>query len=327
MTAIDDQMVTLHLTSAQWSERDRVEAFREIFGRAVLCIDIEPVEDSALEAEMTLRGFSGLGMASGRLSPMRNRHLAEASDNNDLVLVMLQSGFATLEQGGRRIEVKAGQVVMTANGEPATFTGHTATRVVNLRLSRDVLAPYMADADRILARPLLRDGPALRFLKSYASCLNDERALATPQLRHSVATHMHELAALAIGAEEDAEQLAVRGGVRAARLSAIKADIVANSSDPGLNTAAVAARHGITERYVRRLFGDEHTSFSEFVLGIRLARAQRLLADAAHPERTISAIAFACGFGDLSYFNRTFRRQFGLTPSDMRAAAAAGRQN
>jgi AraC-like DNA-binding protein len=35
-------------------------------------------------------------------------------------------------------------------------------------------------------------------------------------------------------------------------------------------------------------------------------------------ERRISEIAFDCGFNDLSYFNRCFRRRFGLTPSAAR---------
>jgi AraC-like DNA-binding protein len=33
---------------------------------------------------------------------------------------------------------------------------------------------------------------------------------------------------------------------------------------------------------------------------------------------SITAIAFDAGFGDLSYFNRTFRRRYGATPSDIR---------
>jgi AraC-like DNA-binding protein len=36
-------------------------------------------------------------------------------------------------------------------------------------------------------------------------------------------------------------------------------------------------------------------------------------------DRTISAIAFDAGFGDLSHFNRLFRRRFGATPSEVRA--------
>jgi AraC-like DNA-binding protein len=44
-----------------------------------------------------------------------------------------------------------------------------------------------------------------------------------------------------------------------------------------------------------------------------LRKAADLLAHAA--ERRISDIAFACRFNDLSYFNRCFRRRFGLTPT------------
>jgi AraC-like DNA-binding protein len=46
-----------------------------------------------------------------------------------------------------------------------------------------------------------------------------------------------------------------------------------------------------------------------------------MLGDPRFVGRTISAIAFDAGFGDLSYFNRVFRRRYGLTPSDARAKA------
>jgi AraC-like DNA-binding protein len=67
------------------------------------------------------------------------------------------------------------------------------------------------------------------------------------------------------------------------------------------------------------LFQDEETSFTAFVLEQRLERARRMIRDAQGAERMISAVAFASGFSDLSYFNRVFRRRFGMTPSDLRA--------
>jgi AraC-like DNA-binding protein len=48
-----------------------------------------------------------------------------------------------------------------------------------------------------------------------------------------------------------------------------------------------------------------------------------MLRDSRHRERPVSAIAFACGFGDLSYFNRAFRRRYCATPSDVREAETA----
>src|SRR3546814_20210977 len=100
-------------------------------------------------------------------------------------------------------------------------------------------------------------------------------------------------------------------GVKAARLRAIKADIAVHLCDPRLDIAGVAARMGISPRYVRRLFQEETGSFSAYVLDERLDRAHRLLLHPGLVPRTIAAIAYACGFGDLSYFNRTFRRRFG----------------
>jgi AraC-like DNA-binding protein len=112
----------------------------------------------------------------------------------------------------------------------------------------------------------------------------------------------------------------VRRGRSAECLLAINDDTFANLGDATLSTAAVAARQGISPRYVAMLFDGTGTSFSSFVLAQRLARAWRMLAGSRHAEQTISAIAYACGFGDLSYFNRAFRRAFGATPSDIRAA-------
>jgi transcriptional regulator GlxA family with amidase domain len=54
----------------------------------------------------------------------------------------------------------------------------------------------------------------------------------------------------------------------------------------------------------------------QFVLSLRLrAAARRLRAS----DTTIAAIALDSGFGDISEFNRRFRRVFGLTPQAYRA--------
>jgi AraC-like DNA-binding protein len=104
-------------------------------------------------------------------------------------------------------------------------------------------------------------------------------------------------------------------------MAAVKAHIKQNLSSRELNLGAVAARQHLTPRYIQRLFEREGTTFSEFVLGERLARARSLLADPRHGNHTISTIAFEVGFNDLSYFNRTFRRRYGMTPSELRGGS------
>ena len=128
---------------------------------------------------------------------------------------------------------------------------------------------------------------------------------------------------MAIGATRDGAAVAVERGLRAARLAAIKDDILESIGRQSLTTPSVAARHHVTPRSVQKLFESDGTTFSEFVLDDRLV-SHRMLRDSRFTGRTISSIAYETGFGDLSYFNRTFRRRFGATPSDIRAGGADG---
>jgi AraC-like DNA-binding protein len=77
----------------------------------------------------------------------------------------------------------------------------------------------------------------------------------------------------------------------------------------------------VTPRYIHRLFENEGLTFSSFVLGQRLSRAHRILSDPHLADRNISSVAFDVGFGDLSYFNRAFRRCYAATPTEIRHSA------
>ena len=161
----------------------------------------------------------------------------------------------------------------------------------------------------------------LRLLTGYVDLLINHPALMeTAELRRLAVNHVHDLIALALGATRDAAEIAVGRGLRAARMRAIKADIAQNL-EGDVTVAALSMRHRISPRYIRKLFEGENTSLSQFVLGQRLTRVFRMLADCRYAGLTISDIAFAVGFGDLSTFDREFRRRFGLTPSDVRRRA------
>jgi transcriptional regulator GlxA family with amidase domain len=134
-------------------------------------------------------------------------------------------------------------------------------------------------------------------------------------------SHLYDLMAVTIGATRDAAEMAQGGGLRAARLHAVKRDIAANLDQSDLSVAALARRHGCTPRYIQRLFESEDTSFTDHVLVQRLACAHGLLTDPRHASEKISTIALDAGFGDVSYFNRAFRQRYGDTPSAIRTLA------
>ena len=63
-------------------------------------------------------------------------------------------------------------------------------------------------------------------------------------------------------------------------------------------------------------------SFPKFVNELRIGRACRMLAES---EATITHIALACGYGNLSNFNRQFLRQKAITPRQFRQQMTSGR--
>ena len=112
----------------------------------------------------------------------------------------------------------------------------------------------------------------------------------------------------------------MRAGYGEARLQLIQAHALRRLGDADLTIVSAARRAGLTPKQVQRLFAATGATFSEFVLEQRLLLARRLLCAADARGQKISAIALNAGFGDLSYFNRSFRRQFGMTPSEWRDA-------
>lgn len=301
----------------------RLPHLREVIGPFVARLDLSPVERRPLRWASTMHRFEGLAVvlveANGLLAD-RSRSLL--SDGNDDFLVTInRSGFSVLSQIGRECRVDTGWAALTTMAEAGVQNWPAPASWFNLRIPRRRLAGLVRKPEDALIRPIqARSGPLGLLLDYFKMALRGHR-LASVELRQLFVTHVCDLVALAVGATRDADQLASRRGLRAARLNGAKGEIMRRLEAEGLTVADVAARLGVTPRYVQRLFETEGTTFTEYVTEQRLARAYRMLADARFLGRTITAIAFEVGFGNLSYFNRLFRRHYGATPSDVRAAA------
>ena len=71
----------------------------------------------------------------------------------------------------------------------------------------------------------------------------------------------------------------------------------------------------INEKYLGRIFKEQvGMSFHEYLNYVRLWRARHLLSETT---LGISAIAYECGFSNIPYFNRLFKKLFHVTPSEM----------
>lgn len=310
------------------SERERLPTWREFYARKVLRVDWEPFPDLPFKAQVSIQRLPGLGIYRSVCSPFHARLTRELlGGGNDSIFLLSPTSHYIVAQAGREIELAPGEATAMSNRDPACVTStREEDRRLGLYLPRARLAPLLRDIDAVTVRRIPAGAEPLRLLKSYVAMLQRERpALATPELQHVAVSHICDLAALALGATRDAVEVAASRGLAAARLAAIKVDILKNIGSSDLSLAALAKRHGITPRYVGALFEREGTSFSEYVRAQRLALVVRLLTNPGLAHVPVSAVAYEAGFGDISNFNRVFRRLYGASPSQVRSAAAADR--
>lgn len=249
----------------------------------------------------------------------RSMALAAGTGDNLLLHIAFSGGFTIRQRGGAEHELRPGQIYLDPSEVPGIARFHGAeTHGFYLSIPRAVLGA----ARGLPLRDRVAMTPQWRLLLAYARGIHAEAAALSPEDLQTCAAHMQDLVLLAIGANRDREQIARGRGARVARLRAIRADIERHLTSPDLSPGWIAARHGISARYLRALFADEGTSFSDHVMRQRLMLAQRRLSDPTQHGVPISRIASESGFGDLSWFNQCFRQVLGQTPSDTRALAA-----
>jgi transcriptional regulator GlxA family with amidase domain len=173
-----------------------------------------------------------------------------------------------------------------------------------------------------MAKPL-HDSAALRHLRRYLELVHaPDDVKADLAITGHVARTVTDLVVLALGASGDAAELARFRGLRAARLQQLIAEIRANFTDPAFSTDAIAGKLRVTARYVQHVLHETGTTFHERVLELRLQRARAMLTDPRYDRLKVVDIAEACGFNEVSYFNRCFRRRFGDTPTQYRGRSA-----
>jgi AraC-like DNA-binding protein len=311
---------SLSFSTRDMPEKERVPYWREVFGRHIIRVEFEPRSDEPFEARAMLWSVPGLRAHwptyRGPARLRRTRELIAQTDES-VALLIDRKGSLRWSQRGAETQLVRSSAVIALQTEPAEMNFPSADYMAIVAPLRAIAPLTGCLEDR--SRYIPAGTEALALLPD---CVRMLRGLSDPHVIERSVTYVYDLMALALGATRDGAAIANGRGLRAARLNAVKADIAANLTARDLSVATVALRQRVTPRYIQMLFDGEGTTFSQFVLGERLACARRMLLDPHQAHKSIGAIAFASGFGDLSHFNHAFRRRYGATPSEVRREKA-----
>jgi AraC-like DNA-binding protein len=301
------------------NERQRFIRFAELFEHFSNTGELDPAEDVPFRAAMNAIhiGTTLIGRCEGTFTTVRRERRQVLATNDDRYCLARNTGIheARVVHRGREFRMRPGAMVLLKLDEPFfSSDGTNVKRFTNVHLPMATLKAMLGGVDDLVGRELAPGG-ALSLAMDYSDLLL-RHAGAAEEAGVAIAAHLMDLAALGLGARGDVADTARRGGVRAVRLNAALTIMQQRFAEPDFSAQKLAAAAGLSERYVNELLYEAGAGFTTRLLELRLRRAADLLVHEG--GRRISEIAFDCGFNDLSYFNRCFRRRFGLTPSAAR---------
>jgi AraC-like DNA-binding protein len=309
-------------------ERARFSMFREEFARQNLALDAIDHSGGRPRIDVTYLPLGAVGVCSLVVTPAElirhKHHLKNTSDQFGLNIV--ETGPIQFANAGQERVYDAGSACLIDRGRPLRVFAPRGGGVRFVTVQAAALKSLVAHPEDLSGRAM-RPGPALSLLDGYLRSLASLEEPPSSELASTIGVHLLDLVAATLGPTAEVANIVTERGVKAARLQAILAEVARRFSDPNFDLDNVAGALGMSRRYVQKLLEGTGKSFTEHLAECRLERAFAMLTDPSHLHSAIIDIAFAVGFGDVSHFNRTFRRRFGETPSGVRAASTMREQN
>jgi AraC-like DNA-binding protein len=320
---VENTPVRLSFSTDALPERDRFPAFCEEMIRRYAALDIQLRDDSRFRGAIEMQRAGAVAIGHIETTPtdyVRSPSLVRDGDDA-LCIVLCRNGGAYQTQRDNGQTLAAGEGIICDSGHVGAIHVTANSRFWSLKIPRPRITSILPRRDRLAGAKLDRDPVARRLLFGYLAGTLDVDLNGGGRAVALYDEHIVDLIALTLGAEGEAREIVEQRGVRAVRRSAVFREIEARLRDPALSAAAIAIRLGITPRYVHLLLEESGRTFTAHVLERRLEKIAEVLRDPRQHERRIADIALAAGFADLSHFNRTFRRRYGATPSEMRMEA------
>ena len=234
-----------------------------------------------------------------------------------LLLVPLDDN-TMLEAAGSRQPVAARDLVVLPRQDRWRIAIEHDARVIALSVKAGAFrGRKLGTLDFGAARVLPAEGLAAvlsRALEAAAQALETLSAAEWTAIDQSLAELLLTML------RQQAPGTAEAGGTatQAALLHRICQMIERRLDEPDLSPARIAQSEGISERYLQKLFESTGDNFSHYLRERRLQRCWAELSNPAEAHRSVSEIAFQCGFNDAAHFSRAFRERFGLSPRTFR---------
>lgn len=307
------------LDTGDLPEARRFRAFQD-FVAPYFCPDFATDDGDAYSCSIRIGQIGGLSafeVETGALNAdIKTKRLREIDER--ISIQICNRGGIGIAQNGPASFAGPLDAVVSCNYVPGSSRYDRGTRATTIFIERDRVAAGFSHGFVV---PMA--APALKLLQGWLGAGRDAAADADHELGSLYSRVVVDLISHMLGAAGSERERIERSSLKTARLNSILSLIEREATSPAFGVRQIAVRLGISPRYARKLLEETGKTLSQRVNEVRLQRAFLLLVDPAHHRMTIGEIALLAGFSDISYFNRSFRKRFMMTPRDVRQSATA----
>ncbi|MCJ1960656.1 acetamidase/formamidase family protein [Novosphingobium mangrovi (ex Hu et al. 2023)] len=306
----------MRITTNVYPKEQRRDAWR--FALKRLSLTLDEADEATLYGEL-IQFKSSTGISFIRVTGTQQTWTIDFRDQPQTYWVaLLLDGSATMRDAKQELRLSDGELICGQGDVPVqlSFAGDNRTLIVQVphsELTARLKTPVGA-APRQIATDTGTARVFAGMLRSLADTINE---ITTDQAR-PVELAFPEFLVTSLLDNAPPKALGGAAGMRAALLERIFQTIEIRLSDPDLNYQQVAAEHGISPRYLQKLFESINDSFGHYVKVRRLERCRLDLRSPLHVQKSISDILFEWGFNDSASFSRAFREQYGISPREYR---------
>ncbi|MCW5770711.1 MAG: helix-turn-helix domain-containing protein, partial [Rhodospirillaceae bacterium] len=313
-------MKALSFNTETYSKHQRHDAWREVLSELCLQSDPPHIADERFFGSVA-RLVSPLGIRFARIASSPQEIACRAHDKSDaLWMVLLLEGRATVSDGTKAIRLSPGDIAYGPTRGGSTLTLETDFRLLMVQMPEIVVAPRLLGPRSLLGATFVsgKRGVGQVFAGLLRSIADSIESLTAEQIQ-PVELALSEFLVASMARDAASQAKGGASGWQVALIQRICQTIDTRLSDPDLSMAQIAVEHGISTRYLQKLFHSVHESFAHYLRNRRLERCRTDLVNPLYAQLSISDICFRWGFSDSAHFSRTFRKQFGVSPREWRA--------
>jgi AraC-like DNA-binding protein len=236
--------------------------------------------------------------------------------NGAVWLALLISGTYELNDGGRCIPLKCGDIIYGPGGRDSTLEVTDEFRLLYVNIPSGLLHPRLLNPGTMQPGALPTQAGGNRVFAAMLASIADNLSDLTAAQMRPIEMSLSEFIIAALAEESSFRSF---GNVaRSNHFHRICQAIESVLGDPELSVRSIAESQHASSRYVQKLFEEAQLSFGQYVRQRRLAQCRKDLASAAYQNLSILDICFRWGFNDAAHFSRSFRAEFGVTPREYR---------